>query len=246
MDEQNIEIQNEKSISFSEILLLLKKYIWHVVAIVLVCTILASVAAVVMAKPKYSAKSTIMVNYVPNGDTVADDRNALLYGLDLVTTVSDFATTNIVQSDVKKVVAENQNSNVEVNYKSGLSIVTEEGNLIITIQYTTKTGGAQAVETVNQVVDSIINVANSSQENGESKYRALYKTLVKVDESDKYTVSQTWPTYVMLGVVLGVVLAVAYIILRFLLDDTIKSKTELERITGFKAIAFIEDIEAGK
>lgn len=246
MDGQYAEVQNEKSISFSEIFLLIRKYLWHVVAIILACVILSIVAAVVMAKPKYTAKSTIMVNYVPTGDTVADDRNALLYGLDLVATVGDFAMTNIVQADVKASKAANSESKVETGYKGGLNVAIEEGDLIITISYTTKTGGAQAVETVNQVVDSIINVANSLQENGEVKYRSLYNTLVKVDEADKYTESQTWPTYVLIGAVLGVVLAVAYIFVRYLLDDTVKSKSDFERITGFKAIAFIEDIESHK
>ncbi len=250
MKDQNTEIQNENSISLTDIFLLLKKFWKQVVCIILVCTVVAGVYAALRAKPKYSATATFMINYVPAESTTTNDRNALLYSIELIDTVSDFASTEIVADDVKAAkaakIASGEETNIETGYRSNLTITTSENNLIVTLKYVTKTGGKEAVETVNQVLDSVIAVANSTDENGKAKFSTLNGTLVKVDDASKYSVSQTWPQYVLIGLGIGVVLALVYVLLKFVLDDTIKSRSQLEKITGFKAIAFIEDIDNEK
>ncbi len=244
MEERNY-MQNEKSITISDIFILLKKYWLQVVSIIVVCTILLGVAAFVLAKPKYSAKATIMVNYVAENDSVSNNNTALGMSLKLINTISDFAVSDIVQRDVKSVIKGHE-TNVEANYRGGLSIATDPDSLIITISYTTKTSPAAAVETVNQVVDSLINVANSVDNTGRKEFPTIYDTIKVVDDATRWSKSETWPTFVILGFVLGVVLAIAFIVIKFLLDDTIKSRGELERLTGYNVIAFIEDIEVGK
>ena len=44
--------------------------------------------------------------------------------------------------------------------------------------------------------------------------------------------------------VIGVVVAALFVVIRTLMDDTVTSKEELERVTGVKLLAYIDEISA--
>lgn len=242
MSEQTNQQTEENVITFSEIFILIKKYFWHVVLIMLLCVAVASVLSAFIAKPKYSASAEIMIDYVPEGSTVANDRNALLYGLELFPTVKDFANTDVV---ARHVALCGDSELVDFKYAKGLELIASDDSLIITVKYTTTKSQETAIATVNQVVDSIIAVANSVDEEGKAKYSALNGNIKLTSPADEKTArtSQTWLIYVLKGFVGGLLISGFYVLVKYFTDDTVKSKSELERLTGFKAIAYITKFE---
>lgn len=51
-------------------------------------------------------------------------------------------------------------------------------------------------------------------------------------------------TYVVIAFILGLVIAVGIVLIRYFMDDTIKNKEELERISGVKMLAYLEKINS--
>ncbi len=51
---------------------------------------------------------------------------------------------------------------------------------------------------------------------------------------------------VVLAVIIGIIVAVLVVLFRYLLDDTLKTKEELERATGTQVFAFLGDMNASE
>lgn len=246
VDTQSVEAVSSRSLTFYELFLTIKKFWLTFAAIIVLFVVLGSIAAAVVSKPSYVATAKVMVQYGSQGNTVADDRNALLFGRDLMGTIKDFTTSDVVAADVEA----NAGENVIKNYKGGISLSAAEDSTIVYISFTTKKSPEAAVATVNQIAKSLINVANSTEttEDGKIKprFKLLYDNIAPVDEARGAATKNNWMLYVAVGLLIGIIAAFCYVILRFFLDDTIRSKTELEQITGFRSIAFISDIASTK
>lgn len=240
------EKKESRSISIMDILILARKFWIFIVATIVICTVIGFIGAKVMDKPKYTATADIIVTYVDTSGSVAGDRNALLYGLELCGTVRDFAKTTSVYNDMKQYFSpesEKYNKYVEKGYRGAMSITSaDENTTVIHVSYSTYSGKQYAVETVNQIVNSIVDVANSRNEDGTPKFKALNGNIAPFDPTDTASVSNKKTMYVIGGFAIGCLISAGFIFLKHLLDDTIKSKHDIEESTGFKAIAFIEDL----
>lgn len=243
-----IDVQS-KSFSLNELLIMFRKFWLSFVIIIVACTIVGGVSSLILAKPTYTAKASIILQYETSSETVGDMRNAAYYGQQLVPTISDLLNSNSVYLDVKN----SNKEHVETNYRKNLKVSSSSDSLVLTISYSTKSGKIYAVETINQVLDSLQNIVNSKDGEGKPRYKLLCGNIAVLDqpsfENDVYngvSVSNNKIVYVLVGFALGLIIAVVYLVVRFLIDNTIRTRQELESITGFKAIALIEDIAISK
>ena len=73
------------------------------------------------------------------------------------------------------------------------------------------------------------------------------KIIELTERADGIPVSADMSTkkVILIAVLIGVVLAVAVVLIKYLLDNTVKDRETLERITGSNVIAYIEDVKGG-
>ena len=79
-------------------------------------------------------------------------------------------------------------------------------------------------------------------------FGGVTSTIIELTErADGIPVSADMSTkkVVFIAVLIGVVLGVAVVLIKYLLDNTVKDKATLERITGSNVIAYIEDVRGG-
>ncbi|MGN0819728.1 MAG: YveK family protein [Christensenellaceae bacterium] len=240
------EKQQSRSISIMDIMILARKFWIFILSTIVVCTVIGILCAKFIDKPKYTATADIIVTYVDTSGSVAGDRNALLYGLELCGTVRDFAKTTSVYNDMQKYFdpeSDKYNKYVEKGYRGAMNItLADENTTVIHVSYSTYSGKEYAIETVNQIITSIVDVANSKNEDGTPKFKALNGNIAPFDPTETASVSNRKTIYVIGGFGVGCLIAFAFVLIKHLLDDTIKSKHDIEEATGFKAIAFIEDL----
>lgn len=249
MDATNNENNVESGISFAEISILIKKYFFHVLIIVLSLTIIGGACSFFLIKPSYTASATVMVNYVPDTSTAANDRNALLYSLELTKTVEDLAKSNLVKN---RVAEELEKKNIGVtdkfDFRNDFEVKVKDDSVVMTLAYETTKSPEFAVEVINQVVDSLIQIADSTEnaegEETKATFSLLCDSIKPVDKAVGATKSEKWPLYTLISFAIGLFVSAAYLFVVYKLDDTVKSKADLESITGYKTIAFIYDLDS--
>lgn len=253
MDEEKQVINEEenKGLSFKDILFIIRKNWIAIVAFLAVCTIAGFVWSKVEA-PLYQSTGTMLVSYESGKDTqITTDYNFSNYITN--TYVSFIKEQVVIDKAVEKIEAD---SSIETKVssselKSNLSV--SANSLILTVSYT-----ANDPEDAKKIVDIVINTASEIadspklDENGnpvinattgevEPKYRFLNGNLTPVSDAQtgkkvSHTLRNT-----AIGAGAGLVLAVIYTVIRELCDNTFKSSEEIERVLNIPVLAGIPD-----
>ena len=93
-------------------------------------------------------------------------------------------------------------------------------------------------------LDAFIEAASEEIQSSEDHYVTADSVEFKpIDRVPKTSVSSGFAKYILLGLVGGLALGFAVACLIYLLDSSVSSKSELERLTGVAVIAYIEDVE---
>ncbi len=244
MDE-NIQQKNETSgISFAELWLIFKRFFLQIVVFTLLCTIVAAVAFKLTIKTQYTASAKIIVNPanldLGSSSGAYEERNKVELAKEMLPTISELITnTSVVIEGI-----DDTKPNVDKNVKgSSIKVSYAEDSTIFTISYSTQTSAVSARATVEEIANTL--VAVSLEKNSNDLYVYFFANALEVIQLPKAaSSSNSWLTYTLIVAVLSLVLAYAFFLLVSIFDDTIKSKGEVEKLTGFNLIAFIEDINA--
>ncbi len=248
MDE-NIQQMNESSgISFAELWLIFKRFFLQIVIITVFFTLVAGVFFKLAIKTDYTASAKIIVNPanldLGSSSGAYEERNKVELAKEMLPTISELVTnTNAVTDRVNE---NSQNlANLDKNVKSSsIKFSYAEDSVIFTISYTTETSATAAVVTVKEIARVLVDeVSSVKNENGLYVY-FFANALDCIQYPERASSSNKWFTYTLIVAILAVVLSYVLFLLLSIFDDTIKSKSEIERISGFNLIAFIEDINA--
>lgn len=233
----NISQEDSSGLSFGDILLLIRKYIIAIIAFIVVF----SVAGFGLAKykdtksPRYTANSSMVVS-LPSDSTLAlTTQYQLAYYM--TTTFVDF----ISEDPVLEPVAEEYNVSLST-IKSNLSVSHNEDSLILYLFYVSSSRES-AANILNSIMESVEEVAKTPKEDSseEAKYPLLannISTFAKA-ESNKASKSSSTIKYTILFFAVGVVAAVIYVFIRELLDNSFKSKEDIEKELGIQVISII-------
>ena len=259
------ESKVEKGITLIDLWIVLKKYWLQIVVLALVVALAAGILAYVFVKKTYTATAKIIINAnnmyeVPNVSYANANKN---YGISLYPSIKDMVTTtNKISSYIPTVDGEefaawcSNNNGKSTGFENKLKgTITcshpDEESLIFAISYTTEESAENAVGTVNAIAYSLIKVSDTERadydpETAKSAFdRYLYPfggMLSPMQLATSATVAKSWKIFPILAAVLSFILLYVYFLLLSIFDDSVKSKTEIEEITGFNVIAFIEDI----
>jgi len=101
----------------------------------------------------------------------------------------------------------------------------------------------QVQVTLQQICRSLINVLGSTETSTDATSYLDGKIIIDKEAYLPVTPGEySNPSAPIIGVAIGLILSVAIVLLVYKLDDSVKSKEELERLTGVMFITYIEDI----
>ena len=253
------ETEAESGISLFDFWMVLKKFFWRIAILTCLVTVITGVCCKLLVKAKYTASATIIVNpgLGYNNDNanasteVTFDRNAVFLALQYMPSVINHIQTSKKVSNA--IEQESQNNKGVESLKLGKMAVTHvDEQLQLTVSYTTTTSAEVAVTTVNKLVDVVCSVSKTEVQPEEGatvevegkKYIYQWANTLNVDDyAEKATPSNRWMLYTLLAFVISFILSYLYYFIMQMIDDTIKSKATIEKITGFHVMAYIENID---
>lgn len=200
--------------------------IWIVIISAVVTGAVALVVTIFLITPKYSSTSKLYVVNRQNDNT---------------TTYNDIQSSSQLIKDFKVLVTSIpvidkviDDLNLDMTYDevvSEVSCVIETDSRILSVTVTDKDP-----ETAKKIADSIADVS-SKQVTSVMKIEG-----VNVIENGRVPTSPSSPNTtknVVIGIALGLVLSVAVIIVKFMLDDTIKNSDDVEKYLGMSTLSLI-------
>lgn len=265
MEENKVE-QREEGI-FAELLFVAKRNLALILAIIILCTMIGG-AYIYLRKPNYTASVGVRVfAEAPNQEKYSDD---FITTQNYIHSIIDFCDSGVVidranyyysvwRSREDVVLEDFLKENIEYNKNFVL-----ENKDIVASGISTKTGAAKSEYT------SIVFHINYTDENKDEalvKVQILAKAFAEESKIvDKYgkqvyfkidinieskgvssVVADISETKILLvSIIAGVFLAAVVVYLKTLLDNGIKTKDELERITGAEVLSAINDISGGR
>lgn len=233
-----MENQNKSGASRSllDIVVLLYSKLWIIILSVVLCALLGMALKLVRVKPTYVASKSVMLMTEISADTTSNQgtTNASLAKLHLGNAVS------LMKSPAYMEYANNvyYNEYGEYGYINAGAISANYGEkvLIFTISYSDATP-----EGAKKKLEAVI---KSAQDNLGDEQIGLTVSGVQLKPTQNeinVSVTNNFTVWIVVGGMLGLLGSVGLILLFNALDNTIKSKEELEEITGAGVIAYIDD-----
>ena len=223
------EVQEEKGLTFKELLFIIKKNIISIV-IILAVFLGLGIGYNYLKAPSYKSTGTILVSYNKSNET------AISTSYSFSSYISDtyvlFLTEDVVLSKVSEKV------DIPVRTLKN-NLKASNDSLIITVSYTCN-DPIKAQEVVDAVIDSAKEVANQGTKD-DPKYPLLYGNLSDLSPAKVGSKVSSTVTNVVIFFAAGLVVAFVYVLLRELLDNRFKSTEDIERTLGIPVLAGIPD-----
>ena len=218
----NQEIQNEEiEINLAELFQVLKEHLHIIIISTLICAILVGAFTIFFISKKYESEvNEGIVDYsqINSNNSMTKNYVALLGG-------------NNIQSKVAKEL------NVDTNVvSSALSISNETDTQIISISATTTDP-----QLSKKIVDTTVDVFTN-----EVKETLNINNITTVDDAKLQTspVSPSVPKNIVIGGLVGAILSIGIIFIRFMLDNRLHTKEDVEKyleIPNLGVIPYFED-----
>ena len=264
MEENFKETKMEKGISLVDLWIVLKKYWLQLAVFTTIATVAVGILASSLVKETYTASIKMMLNpnnvYKTIATNASQQRIINDFGLSVYPSLKDFLTsTHVVTGKAKELANEKGYvDEIDLSINPGsISCTQVEESLMFTIKYTTSSSSDKARNTVKAISDALIELSQLTPDGTKiqadpEKPQYLYPFGgmlyhdIKLEEDVSSSSSKPWQLYPILTFVISFALLYVYFLLINIFDDSVKSKTEIEEITDFNVIAFIEDITEQK
>ena len=259
MEENANETTVEKGLSLIDLWIVLKKFFFQLVVISVIVTAIVGVLAYKLVDKKYTASAKLIINptnlYKVSSGSAATAQAANNYALAVYPSIVDvLKSTSVVKNEINQNIRGKDEDLTQIDKSlKGVSCSQSENSLMFTISYTTTTSKQAAIDTVNAYAKALKAVSNKEKDSGNydpddpAKYEYPFGGMISVIEEAKgASVTKSWIIYPIIGFVGSFILLYVYFLLLTIFDDSVKSKAEIEEITGFDVIAYIEDINERK
>lgn len=221
----------EENINISEILDALKKRYKMIIAITLAFTIIAALVSFFVIKPKYEVTTKLFIGKEQNKTEKYDNNDVMMYQKLLTTYAEVVKTDDLIDKALKKGNIDKEAKDVE----AGLTVTPRADTQILEISYT-GTDKAEAVDIVKNVTDEFINESKKLIPNG--NIQVIEKA--KVPENP---VSPNKKLNILIAFVLGFMVSVGLSLLLEFMDNTFKTKEDLEKTLDLPVIGVIPEFD---
>lgn len=249
-ESQKIE-RADDGISLIELWNIFVKHIFAIIGITLLVAVCAGVASKFLVKTRYKASAILIINAKhlyeePSGVNVSYDNVAINLGKNLAPVLSEMITgTDVVCDAVNEKTSADKH--IEKVSNGSISVSYDEDSLFLTITYTTLTSKAAASATVNIIADTIIDVSTEKGTDGNDKYPFANTVFIAQHSSEsKAVATNKWKTYTLIITFVAFVLSYLVFFILSRLDDTVKTKQDIEYATGFDVISYVQDMSVKK
>lgn len=217
--------QEELEIDIREIFYLLRAHILVIVIVGILTALLAGVGTKCLITPQYTSTSKL---YIAGKSSVVSSLADLQIGTQLTKDYAELVQSRPVIEDVIKQL------DLDMEYQDLLNITsisnaTDTRILVISVEYPDP-------KMAKKLVDKIANVTakriSEIMDVSEPK-------IVEEGYAEEFPSSPNMTRNVLLGGVLGVALVVFILIIRYILDDNIKSQEDVEKYLQLNTLALI-------
>ena len=250
--EENNQYTGGGGITFRQLLLIIRANIFLIVAIIVIATIVGVVYSTTRKTTYTATRSMIVIckNVSDENDNNID--NDLTATSRMIPTIAEYCKQEVVLSLAQEIYGKSNSGEIK---KSGVKVSYDESgnNYFLYISYTdVEPDLARAkVMAVSEAEKEIVETVDAK---GNPVYVRMMTTLTFVDTIDTAEDLQKIPCVmnsgskmiIVLAVISGIIVAVLVVLFRYLLDDTLKTKEELERATGTQVFAFLGDMNASE
>ena len=247
------EFTEKSGIAFKELFIVFKRLWILLLALVLACAVFFSWNDKRTHAPyTYTAKTTLQLD-------INNTSNAESY----ITAIKSIMNLSLFREDVtskkmeKIFIDKDRYDYVEDKYWQYVSLNGyywlnySEDSIMFEVYYSTTVSANVAKYTLKQIVLSIMNFTNMEDDNGGYQLKNL-ADIVRWPEEDVYQDQTIYGTpysnsrAFIIGIFVGLILSAIIVLFVYKLDDTVKTKEELERLTGALFITYVEDIKEDK
>lgn len=238
--------EKEKSLSFADILGVLRGGIVWIIIITILCTLIGGVYAFLFKKTTYTAKLNAQIyvetykNPTTNEEEVVPEHTRFQYAALL----ADKCSALIMSNDV--INACNEALKVDGLKMSGsLTIVPEENQPFFTVTYTYAQKGGDVSATKEEVAKTLNAFVDEAREYINSKpdvypWHADKIVVYSYAQAKDVTATTGKAGVIAVAFLIGLVLSVVFVLVKNAFDDTITTKDQIELITGNQIIATID------
>ena len=236
MDNENLKPQSP-AVTFEEkenvgSLIAFLRFMRRFIVFIAICTVLGAALglgiALVKDKKVYTqTKSVIVIAIMNNKSTYA----SITLTKNLSNNISTLITSPVFIDKANEI---HGGSDTDRIVPSAIGVSGKE-SMVFTISYSD-----YDKEIAEKKLDDYIKAVKEEINAG---YLPANEVIInEIDNEPSTSVSNRFAKCILLGLVGGLVLGFAIAFLIYLFDNTVDSKTELERLTGTTVIAYIEDV----
>ncbi len=219
MEEKEITMQEEqKTIPLFRIIT--KR--WLLIALItILCGLLSVGYSILMVKPTYTAKQSVIFRASVGEETLA---NQVTTNVTLAKTYLPDVVSIVKSPAVIKKANEGKTLAQEKVSSGAISISYGEDSLIFTISYTDldNDSAISKLTTVIETASSLLPMALEAES----------VALIPTQNDYNVSVNSGYAKHVTLGIILGIIIGLGISVLMYIMDNTITDKIELEQITG--------------
>ena len=250
--EENNQYTGGGGITFRQLLLIIRANIFLIVAIIVIATIVGVVYSTTRKTTYTATRSMIVICKNVSDENDNNIYNDLTATSRMIPTIAEYCKQEVVLSLAQEISGKSNSGEIK---KSGVKVSYDESgnNYFLYISYTdVEPDLARAkVMAVSEAEKEIVETVDAK---GNPVYVRMMTTLTFVDTIDTAEDLQKIPCVmnsgskmiIVLAVIIGIIVAVLVVLFRYLLDDTLKTKEELERATGTQVFAFLGDMNASE
>lgn len=250
--EENNQYTGGGGITFRQLLLIIRANIFLIVAIIVIATIVGVVYSTTRKTTYTATRNMIVICKNVSDENDNNIYNDLTATSRMIPTIAEYCKQEVVLSLAQEIYGKSNSGEIK---KSGVKVSYDESgnNYFLYISYTdVEPDLARAkVMAVSEAEKEIVETVDAK---GNPVYVRMMTTLTFVDTIDTAEDLQKIPCVmnsgskmiVVLAVIIGIIVAVLVVLFRYLLDDTLKTKEELERATGTQVFAFLGDMNASE
>ncbi len=199
-----------------------------IILVSVLCALIGLGYSVLRVKPTYTASRSVILRTTLDQSGQAALANQATLGKMYLPSILEV----IKSTDIINVANENYDNEEENILVGSVGMEYDVSSLIFELSYTDKSP-ALAKEKLEVFIDTVSDEI--------SKYiKAEDVKLIHTQRDSDVTKTEYYTNYTVIGLVAGLVISMVIVFLIYALDNTVRSKSEFEEMTGMSVVAFID------